>query len=68
MAKKSIKFFMKNTEKTTQKLSEKKIKKNLLSFVMGGEMDLDRCNEAGSKYADSIYVKRPAEQKPVIKK
>ena len=53
---------MKKVEKKLQNLSEKEIKKSLLSFVMGGS-DLDRCDGAGAKYADSIYVKKP---EPVV--
>ncbi|MDY3345649.1 hypothetical protein PG326_10430 [Riemerella anatipestifer] len=44
--------------KQTEVLKEKTIKKDLLKFVLGGNMDSGRCEAAGSKYADSIYVKK----------
>ena len=59
---------MKKSETKAQNLSEKELKKNLLSFVMGGTMELDRCDGAGAKYADSIYVKKPIEEPIIIKK
>ncbi|GAE63713.1 MULTISPECIES: hypothetical protein [Chryseobacterium] len=50
------------TEKKQLNTVEKKaLKKDLLSFVMGGTA-AGRCSEVGSKYADSIYVKRPGEE------
>ena len=50
------------TEKKQLNTVEKKaLKKDLLSFVRGGTA-AGRCSEVGSKYADSIYVKRPGEE------
>jgi hypothetical protein len=55
---------MKNEKTMSTDLEKKAVKKDLLSFVMGGQLEFDdsledvRCNTAGSAYADSIYVKK----------
>lgn len=56
---------MKNKQKMSGDLEKKTLKKDLLSFVMGGQLGFDnsledsgRCSEVGSVYADSIYVKK----------
>lgn len=61
---KSNKMSKKEVKKQNLKDLEKKaVKKNLLSFVLGGESETSRCSVQGSKYADSIYVHKP---KPII--
>lgn len=55
---------MKKEIKKIENQKEKEIKKDLLSFVMGGQMDASRCSAEGSKYADSIYVKPQEPIKP----
>jgi hypothetical protein len=49
----------KQEKKPINDLRKKALKKDLLSFVMGGDDAEIRCAAVGSVYADSIHVATP---------